>query len=99
MINPEKIGMLIGPGGKNIRKIQEETKSVIEVEDSGLVKVVCEDMALLKEAVRRVKLDRQHDSRSSEPRLERDRRGEDRRDDVGVGRADAGEGHGFRARP
>jgi polyribonucleotide nucleotidyltransferase len=55
MINPEKIGMLIGPGGKNIRKIQEETKSVIEVEDSGLVKVVCEDGILLKEATRRVK--------------------------------------------
>jgi polyribonucleotide nucleotidyltransferase len=54
-INPEKIGMLIGPGGKNIRKIQEETKSVIEVEDSGQVNVVCEDMNLLKEAVRRVK--------------------------------------------
>ena len=35
--------------------------------------------------------DREHDSRGSEPRLERDRRGEDRRDDVGVGRADAGE--------
>jgi polyribonucleotide nucleotidyltransferase len=54
-INPEKIGMLIGPGGKNIRKIQEETKSVIEVQDDGSVHVVCEDMELLREAVRRVK--------------------------------------------
>ncbi len=54
-INPEKIGMLIGPGGKNIRKIQEETKSVIEVEDDGSVNVVCEDPDLMREAVRRVK--------------------------------------------
>lgn len=54
-INPEKIGMLIGPGGKNIRKIQEETKSIIEVNDQGIVNVVSEDGERLKEAVRRVK--------------------------------------------
>ena len=54
-INPEKIGALIGPGGKNIRKIQEDTKAVIEVEDSGIVKVVCDDEARMREAVKRVK--------------------------------------------
>ncbi|MEK7297804.1 MAG: polyribonucleotide nucleotidyltransferase, partial [Planctomycetota bacterium] len=31
-INPEKIGMVIGPGGKNIKKIQEETGAKIEIE-------------------------------------------------------------------
>ncbi len=54
-INPEKIGALIGPGGKNIRRIQEETKSVIEVEDDGTVNVVCDSPELMRESVRRVK--------------------------------------------
>ncbi len=38
-IKPDKIGMLIGPGGKNIRRIQEETGATIQVEDDGLVKI------------------------------------------------------------
>lgn len=38
-IDPEKIGMLIGPGGKNIRGIQEATGCVIEVDDSGVVTI------------------------------------------------------------
>jgi polyribonucleotide nucleotidyltransferase len=38
-INPEKIGALIGPGGKNIRRIQEESGATIEVDDDGLVKI------------------------------------------------------------
>ncbi|MCC7211338.1 MAG: polyribonucleotide nucleotidyltransferase [Candidatus Brocadia sp.] len=36
-INPEKIGMVIGPGGKNIKKIQEETGAKIEIQDDGTV--------------------------------------------------------------
>ena len=36
-INPEKIGLIIGPGGKNIKKIQEETSVKIEIEDDGTV--------------------------------------------------------------
>ncbi len=38
-INPEKIGLLIGPGGKTIRAIQEDTGAVIEVDDDGTVKI------------------------------------------------------------
>jgi polyribonucleotide nucleotidyltransferase len=38
-IDPEKIGLLIGPGGKNIRGIQESTGTVIEVDDSGTVTI------------------------------------------------------------
>jgi polyribonucleotide nucleotidyltransferase len=38
-INPEKIGTIIGPGGKMIRQIQEETGTTVEVEDDGTVKV------------------------------------------------------------
>jgi polyribonucleotide nucleotidyltransferase len=36
-INPEKIGKLIGPGGKNIKRIQEETGAQIDIEDDGTV--------------------------------------------------------------
>ena len=38
-IDPEKIGMLIGPGGKTIRAIQEQTGAVIEVDDEGMVTI------------------------------------------------------------
>ncbi len=38
-INPEKIGEVIGPKGKTIRAIQEETGAQINIEDSGLVKI------------------------------------------------------------
>ena len=38
-IDPEKIGLLIGPGGKTIRAIQESTGCVLEVEDSGVVTI------------------------------------------------------------
>jgi len=36
-IDPEKIGKLIGPGGKTIRAIQDETGATIEVEEDGTV--------------------------------------------------------------
>jgi polyribonucleotide nucleotidyltransferase len=42
-INPEKIGTIIGPGGKIIRQIQEETGTTIEVTDDGTVKVFSTD--------------------------------------------------------
>jgi polyribonucleotide nucleotidyltransferase len=38
-INPEKIGDLIGPKGKTIRGIQEETGAEITVDDSGTVTI------------------------------------------------------------
>ena len=38
-IDPEKIGLLIGPGGKTIRGIQETTGAVIEVDDDGNVTI------------------------------------------------------------
>jgi len=37
MINPEKIGKLIGPGGKTIRALQEDWGVTIDVEDDGTV--------------------------------------------------------------
>ncbi len=38
-INPDKIGLLIGPGGKTIRRLQEDTGVKIDVEDSGIVTI------------------------------------------------------------
>ena len=38
-INPDKIREVIGPGGKIIRGIQNETNTSIEIDDSGLVKI------------------------------------------------------------
>jgi len=38
-IDPEKIGLLIGPGGKNIRSIQEATGASLDVEDDGTVTI------------------------------------------------------------
>ncbi len=43
-IHPEKIGLLIGPGGKTIRAIQEETGARLDVEDDGTVTVAANDM-------------------------------------------------------
>jgi polyribonucleotide nucleotidyltransferase len=54
-INPEKIGMLIGPGGKNIKRIQEEHKAIIEVSDDGTVQVVGQNTASLRSAVQAVR--------------------------------------------
>ncbi len=38
-INPDRIREIIGPGGKTIRAIQNETDTKIEIDDSGLVKI------------------------------------------------------------
>jgi polyribonucleotide nucleotidyltransferase len=38
-INPEKIGEVIGPKGKTIRGIQEETGAKIDIEDDGTVMI------------------------------------------------------------
>ena len=42
-INPEKIGMVIGPGGKTIRAIQEETGASLDIEDDGTVFIASAD--------------------------------------------------------
>ncbi|MGD0899937.1 MAG: polyribonucleotide nucleotidyltransferase, partial [Thermoguttaceae bacterium] len=53
-IDPEKIGLLIGPGGKMIRSIQEATGASIEVEDDGTVTVASTVMEGAEEAMRRI---------------------------------------------
>ena len=54
MINPEKIGKLIGPGGKTIRGMQEKYGVTIDVEDDGTVMVAApngEAIALAKSEI------------------------------------------------
>lgn len=53
-INPEKIGALIGPGGKNIRSITEDTGASIDVNDDGVVKIMACDKAHLDMAKERI---------------------------------------------
>jgi polyribonucleotide nucleotidyltransferase len=53
-INPEKIGALIGPGGKNIKRIVEESGCEINIEDDGTVNVYStsgEGMKIAREAI------------------------------------------------
>ena len=43
MIDPEKIGEVIGSGGKVIHKITEETGAQIEIEDDGRISIIAND--------------------------------------------------------
>ncbi len=54
-INPEKIGMLIGPGGKTIKKIIADTECGIDVDDEGNVVVSGSDTERCRDAVEMVK--------------------------------------------
>ena len=40
-IDPEFIGKVIGPGGKMIKSIQEQTDTTIEIEDDGTIYISC----------------------------------------------------------
>ncbi len=51
----DKIGMVIGPGGKNIRKITEETGVEIEIEDDGGVQVISRDDSSREKAIAIIK--------------------------------------------
>jgi len=54
-ISPDKIGDLIGPGGKNIRKIIQETQAVINIENDGTITITTPDQDSQEKAVRMVK--------------------------------------------
>ena len=53
-INPEKIGLLIGPGGKTIKGIQEATGAKIDIEDDGTVYISHSEAAGAEAAKRKV---------------------------------------------
>jgi len=54
-IDPEKIGALIGPGGKNIKQIIADTECDVNVEDDGMVTIAGDDVRKCNEAVELVK--------------------------------------------
>jgi polyribonucleotide nucleotidyltransferase len=54
-IDPDKIGALIGPGGKTIRGIQAESGADVSVEDDGTVKIYCNSGPGLERALEMIK--------------------------------------------
>jgi polyribonucleotide nucleotidyltransferase len=54
-IDPEKIGALIGPGGKTIRGIVAETGAKIDVEEDGTVYVASTDQEGSAKAIQKIK--------------------------------------------
>ncbi len=51
MVNPEKIGAIIGKGGEMINKITKETGAEVDIKDTGLVTVAAVDLESIKKAV------------------------------------------------
>ncbi|MBA2379779.1 MAG: polyribonucleotide nucleotidyltransferase [Blastocatellia bacterium] len=54
-ISPDKIRDVIGPGGKMIRSITEETGAKIDISDDGTVLIATADGEAAKEAIARIK--------------------------------------------
>ncbi len=54
-INPEKIGDVIGPGGKVINEIIDQTGAEIDIEDSGRVFITAEKKESAEKALERIK--------------------------------------------
>jgi polyribonucleotide nucleotidyltransferase len=57
-IDPEKIGALIGPGGKNIRRITEVTGANLDIDEdnSGKIRVYASDSAAMDRALQEIDL-------------------------------------------
>lgn len=55
MVNPDKIGAIIGKGGETINKITKETGAQIDIDDSGLVTIASSDGASIEKALNWVK--------------------------------------------
>ncbi len=54
-INPDKIGTVIGPGGKMIKQIIAETKAQIDIEDDGTVFIASNDGDAAQKAIDMIK--------------------------------------------
>ncbi|KPK97039.1 MAG: hypothetical protein AMJ95_11210 [Omnitrophica WOR_2 bacterium SM23_72] len=54
-VNPEKIGELIGPGGKTIKKIIASTGATIDIQDDGRVLVSSTEVAQSEAAIKMIK--------------------------------------------
>ena len=55
VIDPEKIGTIIGPGGKTIRAITDETKATVDIEQDGTVFVGAVDEAAARHAIQMIR--------------------------------------------
>lgn len=55
MVNPDKIGAIIGKGGETINKITKETGAEVDINDSGLVTVSAVDTASIEKALNWIK--------------------------------------------
>ena len=53
-IDPTKIGSVIGPGGKNIKKIIEITGAAVDIKEDGEIFISSSDNASVKEAVQMI---------------------------------------------
>ncbi|MCL4165452.1 UNVERIFIED_CONTAM: hypothetical protein GTU68_011577 [Idotea baltica] len=53
-INPEKIGLLIGPSGKTIRAIQDETGAQLDIAEDGVVSISGPNASVCNDALARV---------------------------------------------
>jgi len=50
-VNPDKLGAIIGPGGKNIKNIVATSGAKVDVDDTGKVKVASPDKASIDKAI------------------------------------------------
>ena len=55
MVNPDKIGAIIGKGGEMINKITSETGAMVDIEDSGLVTIAGNDSSAIEKALSWIK--------------------------------------------
>jgi polyribonucleotide nucleotidyltransferase len=53
-INPDKIGALIGTGGKNIKEITESTQSQVDIAEDGSVSILAKNRQVLEEVKRKI---------------------------------------------
>ncbi|MCP4590546.1 MAG: polyribonucleotide nucleotidyltransferase [bacterium] len=69
-INPEKIGKVIGPGGKGIKGIEAATSARVEIDDDGTIHISCVDarggeraQAMIEAVTEEVKVGRVYEGR------------------------------------
>lgn len=55
MINPDKIGAVIGKGGEMINKITSETGAMVDISEDGLVTIAGDDAEKIKQALEWIK--------------------------------------------
>lgn len=55
MINPDKIGAVIGKGGETIKQITAETGAQIDINDDGLITIAAVDTAAIEKAMNWIK--------------------------------------------